>query len=340
MAEQTSKFSFFSKIVACSLLVLSSTFVESWDSAACQENAVRTSRLLTAQHTLIGNSRTGQYKFLKNKVIDLLDDEYDDEAFGQTLNELVQDQAFRNTYRNIIQDEKFQKRSYRDLDASFDDMREIYEIKKGVQKKSEKTDDSLDMDCFYDDEASSSTSASSMALEKYEKPRKSRKSARSERKKRRRSTRAKKYDYKHEENFETLKDMVIKASAEEEPSEGGMMGALKKFDKQFEVELLRSVKDKALSDYDECKFKAGKGKYQHVMNKFRVYLPPTINMAILMIMLVFQSTLFNAHIFAFFSLTFFAMIAYYGKKFAQLHKMKKFYKGFDRRGSFRKPIKY
>ncbi|GAB64888.1 hypothetical protein PCYB_032990, partial [Plasmodium cynomolgi strain B] len=178
------------------------TFVESWDSAACQENAVRTSRLLTG-HTLIGNTQGGQYAHLKNKLIDLLDEEND--AFGKSLNDLVHDEVFRNTFSNLMHEDSFQKKSYRNLDASFDDVRR---------------------------------------------------------------------------------------------------------------------------------------KYKHFMKKFRVYLPPTINMGILMLMLVFKSTLYYTNIFAFLSFTFFAMISYYGYKFAKLQRIRESYKSFDRKKGFRKPIKY
>ncbi|ANQ06104.1 Uncharacterized protein PCOAH_00004060 [Plasmodium coatneyi] len=334
MPEHTSKFSVFSKIVTSSLLVLSYTFVESWDSVPCQENAVRTSRLLTG-HTLIGNVQGTQYPYLKNKLIELLDEEND--ASGKSLNYIVHDGVCRNTFSNPIHEDNSQQRSYRNLDASFDHIRRTNEMKRRLQKESKGTNDSLDIDCFHDDEESSRT-PSSMALERYDKSRCSRKYLTSALKKRT-SSGSIQFDYKPEENFETLKKMVMKVSGAENPFERGFIGALQKFDKKFEIELLRSVNDKALSDYDECRYKTAIGKYKHFMKKFRVFLPPTMNMAILMLMLVFQS-LFIPGIFTFLSFTFFSMMSYYGYKFAKINKMKRHYRNFVKTGRFRKPIEY
>ncbi|CAA9986638.1 Plasmodium exported protein, unknown function [Plasmodium knowlesi strain H] len=335
MAEHTSKLSVFSRIVTSSLLVLSYTFVQSWDSAACQENAVRTSRLLTS-HTLIGNTQAAQYPYLKNEVMDFYDEEYD--TSEECLNQLVHREARGNTFSNRIHEGNFQRRSYYNLDASCDVLRGTNEIKRGLQKKSKGTNSSLDIDYFYDDEDAPCTSTSkelarcdkSISSRKYITPGLKGKT----------STESRLFDYKPEENFGTLKKLIIEASAAEPPSKDGIIVALKKFDKKFEVELLRSVYDKALSDYDECKYKTGKRKYKHFMRKFRVFLPPTMNMALLMLMLVFQSTLFFTGIFSFLSCTLFTMMSYYGYKFAKIQKMRTCYRNFVKNGTPRKQIKY
>ncbi|EUD67842.1 hypothetical protein C922_02031 [Plasmodium inui San Antonio 1] len=331
MAQRTRKFSVFLKILTCSLL--SYTFLESWETGSCKQKAVRVSRLLTRDSPII-TPQQGQYSYLKNKVLDLLNEEHD--SFGR-IYDLTHGEVFRNPFTNLIHEDRFRKKSYRNLDASSDDMSSINEFKRALQEQSKGINDSLDIDCFYDDEASSNT-PSAIEFEGHDKSRSSHKSLTSERKNKQ-STGPIQFTYKVEENLETLKEMVRQASAQGEPSEGGILGALKKFDRQFEVELLRSVNDKCLSDYDECKYKTLKGRYQHFMKKFKIYLPPTVTMFLIMLMLVFKS-LVSYQFIAAWSIGFFTMIVYYLYKLWKISKIKECYKRFNTKGKLRKPSEY
>ncbi|GAW84115.1 Plasmodium exported protein, unknown function [Plasmodium gonderi] len=97
-------------------------------------------------------------------------------------------------------------------------------------------------------------------------------------------------------------------------------------------------KKKSFSDYEECKFKTYGGKQKHFMGKFRIYLPPTVLMAILMIMMIFKD-FFNVYIFAFLSMAFFAIALYYAYKFTEINRMNELYKSFSNKINSSKKVK-
>ncbi|GAW79395.1 Plasmodium exported protein, unknown function [Plasmodium gonderi] len=347
MEQKNNKFSVFSRVFTSSLLVISCAFGESWENTEYQGNglnAMRTSRVLLGE-TAVERAQLGDYAHLKHKIIDILGE--DDDAFGKRLNDLAKDDVFRSRFNKLIHDETFQKsfddlsRSMSNFDLSFDDLKSIDNLKKKTEKK-KKNRNSFNLDNFYDDEddvesKTEKPTKSKMALEKYGKSKKSNKGSKISSKDSK-STSSGISIFGVELKPESLEEMVSKGPKYEEQYSNGFMDTLRRLDKEFEIELIRMVKDKSLSDYEECKYKSDDGKYQHVLRKMRIFLPPTFNMAILMIMLVFKS-LFFPYIFTFFSMTFVAMGVYYAYKFEKINRMSRLYKHFNKKGNLRNKSK-
>ncbi|GAW84101.1 Plasmodium exported protein, unknown function [Plasmodium gonderi] len=358
MAEINSNYSIFSKIFTPCLLVLvstefrskimSCTYGESWQNSVNQYNGLnfmRTSRLLIGETSIL-KARGGELAYLKDRINDLLIE--DDDDFGKRLNDLEHDDLFRNRFNKLIYDESNQK--YLDtrndmngnLDLSFDNLINTHDQNKELKKKKKlKRNNSLDLDNFYDEDSFEYKNDNfpnlHMELEPYKKSKKSKKTFQYG-KKNKKSTSLGKNKFDAVLEPESLKEMVMKASTREERASGGFLDTLIRLDKEFEVELLRAIKKKSFSDYEECKFKTQEGKQKHFMRNFRIYLPPTVLMAILMIMMTFK-VFFNVYIFAFLSISFFAMAIYYAYKFSEINRMNELYKSFSKKINFKKQVK-
>ncbi|GAW84103.1 variable surface protein [Plasmodium gonderi] len=309
----------------------SCTFGKSWNNWVNQANCLnfmRTSRLLIGE-TSLERARGREFAYLKDRINDLLNED-DDDVFGKRLNDLEHDVVFRKKFNKLIYDESYQKKldalndMNGNLDLSFDNIINSHDQNNELKKKKKlKRNNSLDLDNFYDEDSFEYKNDNfpnlHMQLETYHKSKKPKKTFQYG-KKNKKSTSLGKNKFDAVLEPDSLKEIVMKTSTREERASEGFMDTLKRLDKEFEVELLRAIKKKSFSDYEECKFKTYKGKKKYIMRILRIYLPPTVLMAILMIMIIFP-IFFNEYIFAFLSLVFFALATYYEYKFTKMNRI-------------------
>ncbi|SBS95426.1 Plasmodium exported protein, unknown function [Plasmodium malariae] len=123
---------------------------------------------------------------------------------------------------------------------------------------------------------------------------------------------------------EALQKMVQQALQQEKPKKG-FMKTLYDLDKKFEVEMLRAMKNNTSNTgFHECRFKTGYEKFLVALNRAKIFIPPTVNMIILMGMMTVVTKV--GPILGFFAFTLAAMMIYYIYKFCKMKKVHRDYK--------------
>ncbi|SBT86846.1 Plasmodium exported protein, unknown function [Plasmodium malariae] len=237
---------------------------------------------------------------LKKGSIDSLID--DDIILKNRINYLIKDSSFKSGYDSLMQGNAFQKQ-----------FNEI--IKKGNSKIDGGVMKNLNLNEFYE------------SMETINDLKKNNK------KNKKLSHVAKNKNHDNLNGSEMLQKMVHRALQQEKPKKG-FMKQLYDLDKKFEAEMLRAMKNNTSdTGFHECRFKTGYEKFLAFLDKAKIFIPPTVNMMILMLMLPIVS--YIGPIFGLAAFTFSVMTIYYVYKFCKMKKVHRDYKIMNKSKNFK-----
>ncbi|SBS93993.1 Plasmodium exported protein, unknown function, partial [Plasmodium malariae] len=255
--------------------------------------------------------------YLRKDVIDSSDND-DDYVLEKKINDLQMNSSFKRIYNTLIENRDFQKQ--------FNDIMNNENLKKkGSVLKN------LNLNEFYE----SLDSINSLKITNAPKNKKNKSSTSAKNKKIKLSNTSRSNNDDNVNRSESLQNMVRKALKQEKPKKG-FMQYLYDLDKKFEVEMLRAMK-KNTSDanYADCRFKSGYEKFLVFLDKAKIYIPPTLNMLVIM----FFMCITNSHKLkdasfpglglGLSSFIFFAMMIYYAYKFCKMKGVHKFFKSVN-----------
>lgn len=309
---------------------------------------IRTSRLLRGEAEIETSQR---YALLKDRDIGILEE--DDDSFGKRFTELSHDDVFQSRFKNLMHNnygKKFNAPSnYDNYELPYDTLKNLKHLKKKKLARKPRRDNSFDIS-FDSSDYYGNYPRSGKELnfdDRYEKSVNKRKTNGRYRKR----NAALKYDNNYKKSYRVMEneeenelEHIVKNPqiyhsslcdrVAQEKRKLGFWGLLKWYDQLFEVELMRAIKSTSTSDYDECKYKKKKGKILFFLNKAKVYIPPTVNMFLLIMMLALPTL--PTTLFAITSLVLFAMMSYYGYKYTKITNMSKIFKKFSKTNKFKR----
>ncbi|GAW84320.1 Plasmodium exported protein, unknown function [Plasmodium gonderi] len=323
-------------------------FGKSFENISNSNNSLnaRTSRSLRGEtHVKKSNRRT----YAKNIYSD-----DDNSSFDKPLNELKHDISFRNKHNS--------GRQYKNSEGKLDSLNDYNNFRNGVDKFNYDNDDdyyynssyapkkyrnelkNTSNSFYYDDAYERNAQRNSFyhdgkdVSNDYEKSHETKESYRnlkiSNKKKKNNKENKKSFgsiknDHYNELGYvsneqESLEAMVALASSQEKPK-SGFKELLKKYDQMFDVECLRAIKSKAISESSDFKYKNAKGKLSLITRRLMIYTPPLVNLLFIILLLMITQ---NAQAFSFFSMIFLILMTYYGYKFSKAKKITKTFQNF------------
>lgn len=281
------------------------TFRKSLKSEFSQTKTLKTrfSRLLKGETEI---SNTQNYSNLKDRIINLLEE--DDHLFGKRLNELAHDKTFQSRFNKFMYDnyeENFNDSHYYDYPDMphsalnyYDDFNKGYDglnVYDRYEKSFNKAKRERNYRKQYPTLKNYSNYAQSSNMRKNDE-----------------------YYYAQKNNKKKHRDQRTRMYLDNYKKESGLgiLKSLKKFDENFERKLKNAMNSQNVNDYDKCKIKNARGKFVYFLKKFKLYLPPVINMIILF--MVAMAKTFSPVAFTFFTVTLIIMLFYY---FIKLYKI-------------------
>ncbi|SBT58505.1 Plasmodium exported protein, unknown function [Plasmodium ovale wallikeri] len=312
----------------------------------------RTSRLLRGETEIETSQR---YALLKDRIMGILEE--DNDFLENPFTELARDDVFQNRFKNLMHDnygKKFNAPSnYDNYELSYDSLNNLKQLKKDKLARKPRRDNSFDISLDSSDYYGNYPRRGKELNfdDRYEKSVNKRKTNGRYRKR----NAALKYDNNYKKSYRVMENEeenelghIVKNPQNyhsslcdrvaQEKRKLGFWGLLKWYDQLFEVELMRAIKSTSSNDYNECKYKKKKGKYLFFLRKARVYIPPTVNMFLLMVMLSLPTL--PTTLFAITSLAFFVMMSYYGYKYTKVTNMSKIFKKFSKTNKFKRKINF